>query len=408
MMMEKKPTESETYSYASYSCGDEPLLDSICIERCRGDVYAQKHRSDAVRLVYILSGEGVLSVNGTQWDVKPGMLAKLFAYHIVGIKATSKNEPEYYICSFALSVLMYLDVQKKYIPVDPAAAEGGNCLVELSEDDALKVEMSFAEMEQECGRRQAYYLTAVLGNLLRTLSVFDRKAEQRYAEEGPAEISLAWRILQYMHMYFSREDMDAAAVAEKFGISPIRLVYLLRRLTGENFSENLHDARIRNACAMMHFEELSISYIARYVGYKSMATFCRTFKRVKGVTAGRYRCAMARSEPVNAHRDTAWKVLLYLMEHYQNNIRSANAAEHLFICEDTLAGICEVNFGLSFSELLEQIRLMYAGALLFLPQLKIRDIAAAVGFNTVSTFSRSFRKSFGTAPERFREMKARE
>jgi AraC-like DNA-binding protein len=408
MMMESKPAALETYSYTLYSRGDGPLLDGIRIERCKGDVYAQKHRSDAVRLVYIISGEGVLSVNETQWDMKPGMMAKLFAYHIVGIKATSKNEPEYYICSFPLSVLMYLDIRKEYIPVDLSAIESGNCIVELSGNDALRTRMSFAEMERECEDRQAYYLTAVLGNLLRALSIFDRRAEQRYAEEGPAEISLAWRILQYMHMYFNKDDMDAAAVAEKFGVSPLRLVYLLRRLTGKNFPENLHDARIRNACAMMYFEELSISYIARYVGYKSMSTFCRTFKKVKGVTAGGYRAGVTRKEPACARRDTAWSVLLYLMEHYRNDIRSANAAEHLFIGEDTLTAVCDANFGLSFSELLEQIRLMQAGALLFLPQLKVRDIATTVGFNTVSTFSRSFRKRFGTTPERFRAEAARE
>lgn len=402
--MQKKTSLLETYSYNFYSRGAEPLLDSIRIERasCRSRV--NEYRSDHVQLIFFTKGSGHIIVNGTAQEVSAGFLAKLFSYHITAIEP--EGDLEYITCSFSLSVLMYLDVSKRFSEASYTVVDSGEYMTALAPEDARRTNDAFCELEQEQKEKQPHYLTAALGNLLRILSVFDRTAEAQYAQGHSIRRSLAWQILQYIHMHFNREGMDSAHVAQRFGITPLMLGSALRRLTGKGFPETLHEVRIRNACAMMHFEELSIVYISRYVGYNSPATFYRVFKREKGVTPEDYARGVTGNTPVSKHRDTAWKILLYLMENYSKNIRRETVAEELYIGDDTLAHICMENFGTTFSGLLEQIRLIFACSLLSLPQLKIQDVMTAVGFGSMRTFSRSFQKHLGTTPQRFREAQA--
>lgn len=399
----KKTSSLETYSYNFYSQGAEPVLEGIRVERvvCRDAVAS--YRDDYVQLLYFERGHGTLTVNGQEREVGPGNLAKLFPYHIGALRAAQGQRLEYYRCSFPLSVLMYLDVKKRFAETDFLQVEFGDFWVELADADAECAKGALEEMRRECKRKAPHYMTIVLGDLLRALAFFDRHADMQYKKNGPVERSLGWQALQYMHMYFNGGEMDSAALAAKLGIAPPQLARALHRLTGQGFSENLNEVRIRNACAMMFFEELSISFIARSVGYTSLATFHRVFKKMKGITPEQYRNGIVPEATAGAHRDTAWKILVYLLENYAEDMRAASAAEYLFISEDTLAHICRTNFKTSFTGLLEQVRMAYARGFLSLPQLKVHDIALRVGYNSMRTFSRNFKNHTGATPLQYRE-----
>jgi transcriptional regulator GlxA family with amidase domain len=58
--------------------------------------------------------------------------------------------------------------------------------------------------------------------------------------------------------------------------------------------------------------------------------------------------------------------------------------------------------GTTFQELLDQVRFEVARDLLTATHMAIDDIAAAVGYASVSPFMRSFRRWSGTTPGRWR------
>lgn len=397
----KKPALSlETYSHNFYAQGAEPALDNISVGHYIANMPLPPAARDDINLLYVVSGTGILLINGQGQRIAPGKMAKLFPYHRFSIEPDDKIE--LWECRFPLSVLMYIDVKKRFTDTDYSVVENGNPVVTLGDRDRALALAAYSEMEAELAEKRSHHVNMLLGNLFRIMVLFDRECELEYEKRGPGERSLAWQALQRIHMYFNMEKMDAYHVAMEIGVDPKQLGYLLRRLTGKDFSENLHEVRIRNACAMMLFEELPIAFIARYVGYTSQATFFRAFKRIKGTTPEAYRSGVVVDAPVGAHRDTAWKILAYMLDGYAQPITPALVGESLYIGADTVEHICQVNFRHSFGSLLEQIRLTYACCLLGVDYLPVSDVALAVGFNSQRTFMRSFSKFLGTTPGKYR------
>lgn len=392
----------DTYSHNFYSRGAEPALENIQVAKISGNAKFDLHQPDSIQLLYFTKGRGTLWVNGSPFALAPGMLAQLYPYHISHMDADQTQEIEFYRCCFPLSVLMYLDIDKRFVDTDFSVVERGSFLFPLSGDDSARTANAFEEICLEMKEKQPFYLNAILGNLFRLLAIFDRQAKQALAKNGPIERSLGWQALQYIHMYFNKSGIDAAFVAAHFEVTPLYLGHILHQLTGQGFAANLHDVRIRNACAMMFFEELTLAFIAHYVGYTSLSTFYRVFKQTKGVTPEQYRSG-AVGVPIGKHRDTCWKMLAYLLENYTEAITPATLAAHFYMGEDTVAPIFTQNFGVSMPELLEQIRLTYACALLGAKNLPVYSVAMAVGFNSTRTFSRSFKQNVGITPSQYRE-----
>lgn len=399
--MDKNEGDLRTFSYHFYARGVQGETDEMFMEKIQCSQVLPFSKSGDVRLVFVVSGTGVIRVNGICKPFEAGMLARLFPYHISQIEAKPGQSLELIQCCLPLSVLMYLDLHKRFAQVCDSVVETGDFLVCPAKEEQADLQKAFENMLREHQGKQPFYIHMILGELFRIMTWYERRAQKERQEQGPAERTLAFEILQYIHLYFNRRGMDAALVAEHFHVTPLQLGHTLRTLTGQGFAENLHQVRLRNARAMMCFEELSIAFIARYVGYASLATFYRVFKKQLGITPEEYRRGVV-SAPVGAHRDTAWKILLYLLENYQEDLKPARVAEELFMGEDTLLHICQCNFQKSFCELLEQIRLAYACALLGTSRIQVYDAAMAVGYNSVRTFSRSFANHLGTTPQKYR------
>jgi len=89
------------------------------------------------------------------------------------------------------------------------------------------------------------------------------------------------------------EALGLAAVAAEFGISPSYLSRAFARVTGLNFSSYLADLRVRRARELLAGGDLSVARIAEEVGFESLSSFGRAFRRLSGVSPLRYR-AMSR------------------------------------------------------------------------------------------------------------------
>jgi two-component system response regulator YesN len=97
------------------------------------------------------------------------------------------------------------------------------------------------------------------------------------------------RITQFIHAHYSRHELSLAYVADKFHISEVYLSQFFKDQSGSNFSAYLETIRLTRAQEMLVSTELTIRDVADCVGYQSYDTFCRAFKRISGVSAGKYR-----------------------------------------------------------------------------------------------------------------------
>ena len=92
----------------------------------------------------------------------------------------------------------------------------------------------------------------------------------------------------------------------------------------------------------------------------------------------------------------------YLHRNYQENIKLSTLAEYVHLNESYLSSIIKKSTGLSFTEILNQIRIDEAKKLLINTNLSVEKIADTTGFSSWSYFSRVFKKCCGITPAEYR------
>lgn len=92
------------------------------------------------------------------------------------------------------------------------------------------------------------------------------------------------------------------------------------------------------------------------------------------------------------------EIIKIIKERMHENITLKDIAHHFSFSPNYLGHIFKTEVGRTFSEVLIQMRMERARALLNDPKLKIYEVAAQVGYRYLPYFSRQFKETFGMTP----------
>lgn len=94
--------------------------------------------------------------------------------------------------------------------------------------------------------------------------------------------------LEYIDKHYGDESLSLAAVSEAIGISEGHLSHVFKKET--DYTPNAYITRYRMQKAMVMLSDCSVKVyeVAEKVGYKDIAYFSSTFKKVVGVTPSEY------------------------------------------------------------------------------------------------------------------------
>ena len=99
-------------------------------------------------------------------------------------------------------------------------------------------------------------------------------------------------------------------------------------------------------------------------------------------------------------------VIEYLNEHYTDpNLCVANVAEKFSLSEKYIFKIVKEDTGLPFGKYVETIRMQKAEKLLRDTEISAAEISAMIGFQSITTFYKAFKRIYGVAPVAWRESK---
>ena len=98
-------------------------------------------------------------------------------------------------------------------------------------------------------------------------------------------------------------------------------------------------------------------------------------------------------------------VLQYIRYHYRD-LTLAQLAEEFHYSKPHLCTLIKQNTGVSFTNLLKQIRMTRAAEYLLRTELPVGKIAEIVGYHSADHFSRTFRSAFDCAPQEYRRRHA--
>ncbi|MCR8645295.1 AraC family transcriptional regulator [Paenibacillus sp. N1-5-1-14] len=385
-----------------YFSTDQPQGSYVTIEKQQINHHFPLHKHEHVELLYVTAGTGRLVVNGVEHKLCAGSFAMLFPFHFHEIIV---DEPiEQYVITIDLSIMIWMDISSNDRNIAYEAIMEGPVVVDCEEQEQQEIAAILQSLQQEVSR-ESFMQTNMIVLLAMQLYVhFTRKAEQAYTVIEQQSHSQVWKILQHIHLHF-HEPLSAAGIARKFSMSADALNRTLRLATGYNFTDNVHQVRIRTARALLHFEGLTIQYIAQSVGYSTMIAFYRAFEKYIGVAPGDYRSQKeVRTTTLPApDNDNAYCIYSYISLHIEEPLSTKSVAEALGMNETKLTKLISGYFGQSFAELLTWLRIAYARAYLGATNLPISDIAYRAGFDSVKTFNRQFKAIIGDVPTKYRE-----
>ena len=86
-----------------------------------------------------------------------------------------------------------------------------------------------------------------------------------------------------------KEDVALDEAAKSMGMSSFYFSRRVRSETGKTFLEICTDYRLRKAKERLRFTNLSVTEIARSVGYQDLNYFTKVFKKAEGKTPSEYR-----------------------------------------------------------------------------------------------------------------------
>lgn len=104
------------------------------------------------------------------------------------------------------------------------------------------------------------------------------------------------------------------------------------------------------------------------------------------------------------HSDIIEQVLGFIRENYSSDISVVDIAEYVHLSPNYLSNFFKAERNETLLEALTTVRMEIAKELLNDPNLRIKDVASMVGYNTVQSFIRYFKKYYHVTPEQWRKI----
>ena len=111
-----------------------------------------------------------------------------------------------------------------------------------------------------------------------------------YGQEKKFQQSkLIHRIMNYINENYADSSLGLGMIATNFNISEGYVSSLFKEQAGINFTEYVETQRIDKACELLKTTDININDISEQVGYNSVQSFRRAFKRIHGFSPSELR-----------------------------------------------------------------------------------------------------------------------
>ncbi|MDQ0877815.1 AraC-like DNA-binding protein [Paenibacillus sp. V4I3] len=245
------------------------------------------HSMKSYELHYIPLGQGILVANGRKYPIHPGTLY-MTGPDIVHEQITVLADPmaEYCIC---------FEVLANNINDDPDLSFIADQFVQTTfwfGQDKQNLLPLFEQLSYETTNQYiGYYLT--VQHIIEQIVI---KLVRNYTNNVPTSFVMPLKtldddrvvIIENSFLY-NYDDLTIQKLAQKLGLSVRQTERTIQQYFGLSFTQKKTQARMKAAVHLLTTTSMTISEIARHVGFSSLERFCTTFKKYYKVPAGEFR-----------------------------------------------------------------------------------------------------------------------
>lgn len=271
-----------------------------CVSRTSPIRQPSLHSHQGYEWYLVLSGSGVFVAGGKVHELCPGTLivVKPMALHM---PRSEEEEPFHrYVLGFDGSCLEQLGFGPdgagmsehilRWLPgVDAEAVRW-----QLNARQLLSMQEVLARLEQETAEKREGYGLAVQSLLLQMFVGLTRlRTETVPAAETSGDRDrkkLVEGVLGYLAEHY-REPVHSSDLCLRFHLSRSYLHRIFKQETGVSINEFLIAYRVNKAKELLKTSGDPLPEIAAAAGFQDLSHFCHMFKRLSGMTPGRYRAS---------------------------------------------------------------------------------------------------------------------
>lgn len=244
------------------------------------------------RLFYVTAGEGLIEVGGEPLRMPMGSVLYINAgevYRLLPCRAT------YLAVNFDFS----WDHAAQTTPIPPVKASAADafCLIERHTfadapcfdtyglfPDFYTLQVKLTTLEKEYVSKRPFSAQESSYLLASVLTALARRAEQRSFKDGGLDVE---GVIRYIHQHLA-DPLDNHVLGRAFHFHPNYISAECKRYTGKPLHQYVIQARILGAVALMEAGNNDITDVARQTGFCDTNHFARHFRRVMGISPGKY------------------------------------------------------------------------------------------------------------------------
>ncbi len=228
------------------------------------------HWHEYYEIEYIQSGQGIYTINNTEYAVSPGTLVFLTPIDFSSLHA---DEGEMAILNISFSESWISDKIISDISTYSVINSYPSFLCEKIFDE-LKNEREYASS----------YIRFLLGCILIDAVRCAKSSEQASAKSN----NVVSDMLSYVHTHF-RDDPSLTELSAHVGLSPNYLSKLFHANVGKTYKAYVVGLKLNYAATMLTQTDTAVTDICYLCGFNSLAHFLRVFKEKYGMSPMKYR-----------------------------------------------------------------------------------------------------------------------
>jgi YesN/AraC family two-component response regulator len=110
-----------------------------------------------------------------------------------------------------------------------------------------------------------------------------------HAKKKSHNFRLKENVLEFINQEYRDHNLSITTISDKFDIHPSYLSRYFKEQVGDTLTDYINKLRVKKAMMLLQNEEILIKDICDLVGFYSISTFIRLFKKYEGVTPSAYR-----------------------------------------------------------------------------------------------------------------------
>jgi len=210
-------------------------------------------------------------------------------------------------------------------------------------------------------------------------------------------------IIQYIYNNLSAK-LTLKDLSAKFFLCESSISHYIKSTTGLSFFDLLNEMRIAKTINFLLYTDLTMEELAEILGFVDGAHISKVFMARIGMKASDYRKTYQKVNDICRIKETktSYVIIDYIYRNYMEDLTPKYVADRFHLTTGQLNRILLYQVEKNYEDFLNFVRINRGTELLLSTDKSITDIAMAIGYNSVKTFTRNFLKLRLMPPSEFR------